>query len=291
MTTSGFWLGSTIVTAVSLMLAWLYLRGWRRLRRTLTHPDADLLLPVSRHALITFMASLLLLAFTLIILHPFTHRYFSAHVVQHLLLAAWIPGLFWVSDPLIVLYVGLPSQWRRPLRPYLHPTPSTWQQFVGPGPVLILFMATFWLWYDPAIHQARLAQTWLRPLEIISILTTALLYWWHIMAAHPRLHIPMPPLVRIGYAAIGAWPIKIVGLIVLFSGKTIYQYPNTWQFTGLDLNDQAVGGILIWVVGGFVFTFTATMLMRRWLAREEMKPTLPISEWATEEALKAPHRQ
>lgn len=290
----GIWFAAVPITALVGATAVAFIRGWRRLRQLDINPDSDVFNPTSLHALITFLAAMALLLIAVLPLMPFTNRYFSAHVVQHLLLTAWIPSLFWVANPLPALYVGLPKRWRQYGRNLHTAHPNlrrTIRALTAPGAVWIAFIAIFWLWYDPTIHQTLLTKSWIRPFEIITLFTTSMLYWWHIMAAMPLLHQPMPPLIRIGYALLGAWPIKVVGLIVLIVDRPIYPYPNTFRLSGLDINDQAIGGIIIWIVGGIVFTFTATMLMRRWLEKEELKPVLPLAFWASEEALKAPHRQ
>ncbi|MCA9996622.1 MAG: hypothetical protein KDE56_12775 [Anaerolineales bacterium] len=65
-------------------------------------------------------------------------------------------------------------------------------------------------------------------------------------------------------------------------------YPQTFRFSGLDINDYNVGSMLIWLLGGIVFSTTTILLMRGWLKTEEDKPALPIATWSSDEALAAP---
>jgi cytochrome c oxidase assembly factor CtaG len=283
------WIGLLIILAGTAVI---FAKGWQRVRQLNDHPDADILIPTSRHALITFNASLILLLVALGPLNFWTQTYFSAHVVQHLLLTAWVPSLFWIAGPVPVLYMGLSVPWRQRLYHWgqrLRPHLGTIRALTAPGLAWLVFAATFWLWYDPGVREAVGRWAWIRPLEPLTLLLASFLYWWHITAADPIIHKPLPPILRMLYVLIGAWPIKIVGFIILLSPKPIYTYPKSFALSGLNIDDVKLGGILIWVLGGIVFTFTATMLMRRWLDKENLKPSLPPSLWATEEALKAPH--
>ena len=79
-----------------------------------------------------------------------------------------------------------------------------------------------------------------------------------------------------------------MGIIILFTPAKIYNYPATFRLTGLLISDQSLGGIIGWILGGIVFSATATVLMRQWLAGEDEKPALPESVWATDEAMLAP---
>lgn len=219
-------------------------------------------------------------------------RFFSLRVVQHLLLVALIPCLFFFSEPLHQLYAGLPPSWQQVLA-QRHTTLSTTAkarlyQLTAPGVALMLTIACFWVWYDPHVHAATLRYGWLHWLETWVLLTAACFYWWHIMAAAPHIHTPLPPLVRICYTIVGTWPIKIVGFILLALPANIYNYPQNFQLTGLAINDQTAGAIIVWALGGIVFSTTATVLMRTWLGDESSKPVDPHPAWQTDEAMRAP---
>lgn len=97
----------------------------------------------------------------------------------------------------------------------------------------------------------------------------------------------MPPSLRILYTLLGAGPIKLVGLSLLFTEETIYNYPGTIVLTGLDLTAQSLGGMIIWIAGGVLFSTTAAHLMRNWLGQEDEKPAMPFSAWATNESMVA----
>ena len=280
-----FWdwsIGLAVGTAVCL-----YLRGW-----WLQSPaEPQRALPRPRR-IITFIAAVLLLIGVLYSpLHRLATHYFYIHALQRLLLVAAIPCLVFSGDPLPIMLAGLPVR----LRAALVRLPQTRPRFylfliraVGPVPVWFLFVATYWLWHDVQIDRMVLQIEWLHRLENVALLGTAVLYWWHILAASPRLHAPLPPLWRAAYAALGAAPIKLGGLILLFQGTAVYQYPAEISIYNLDITDQSLGAGIVWVVGGIVFTWTAIMLMRDWLKKEDDKPGLPESIWSSDEMMLAP---
>ncbi len=51
---------------------------------------------------------------------------------------------------------------------------------------------------------------------------------------------------------------------------------------------EQIGGMVVWILGGIVFAWTAVYLARQWLTTEDNKPTLPTVLWDTEEVMIAP---
>jgi putative membrane protein len=278
-------------TAVLLTAAIFYTRGWRHL----LHRHAAENNPSSRPPCLpcfSFYLGLLLLWVALYSpLEQWSTHYFFARVGQHLLLIAWVPAALLWGRPLVILPLGLPYSLRDEIGRWLDhlmPPSAYLTSLTHPSVVLFAFVATFWLWYDPALHSATLDHTWLRPLEKSSLLLTAGLYWWHITGSARVLHMPMLPIIRILYTLLGAGPIKLVGLILLFTDETIYSYPGTITMSGLDLTAQSLGGMIIWIAGGVVYSTTAAGLMRNWLGQEDEKPILPLSAWTNNKAMLAP---
>lgn len=264
----------------------LYLRGWRQLAT-----NAPRLRPRAWQVA-TFLAAGVLLTLTLFSpLHRWATTYFYVHVLQRLLLVAVVPCLFFCGNPLPILYAGLPTRRQEALAQLPQRQPRFYRflrRLTSPLVIWFLFVATFWLWHDGQIDQLVLQAGWLHRLENVTLLGTAVAYWWHITNASPRLHTPMPSLWRVGYAALGATPIKVVGLVLLFSSTAVYHYPAQISFYNLQITDQSLGAAIEWAVGGIVFTWTAVLLMRGWLKQEDEKPALPESAWATEAMMLAP---
>ena len=274
------WEWRWVETAVLLLVLFIYLRGNTRQSGRSKIQD------------ITFFCGFTLLL--IIAASPFNHlatQLFSMRVLQRILLVALIPLLILSSDPVPVLFAGLPgnAQYRLRELPSTHPNWfDTIHRFTAPAAIWLLFICVFWIGYDLNFHQLTIrSQAW-HGLETGVLFVVAALYWWHILAVSPKLHQPMPPVVRIGYVLAAALPVKIIGFVLLFSTSTIYNYPGSIQLGYLSINDQSLGAMFHWSLGGIAFTWTGIYLMRAWFDKEAHKPIMPHAAWATQERMLAP---
>ena len=278
------WQWRWLFTAVILFIALWYGRGWDYGRRH--HPK-----PSSRQPGLFYTGLALLLLIAASPLSFLGAQLFAMRVLQRILIVALIPALIMISDPLPTLATGLPKHYRTTLSQLPEAHPQFWavlHQLTRPAMAWFLFLIIFWLGYDPQFHQLTIRYEWLHGLGMALLFLTACFYWWHILAVSPRLHEPMTPVMRIGYTLVGALPVKLVGLILLFTTATIYIYPGSIQFKGLTLTDQNIGAMIHWSLGGIVFTWIGFYLIRQWLDSEEQKPTMSHSVWSTEENMLAP---
>ena len=287
------WHARPLVILFVLAAGIFYVRGWVSLRKlpAESHPLQALATPF---LLTIFATSLTLITISLVSpLDYLATRFFFLGVAQHLLLLTLIPCLFFIPNPLPFIWYGLPFSWRRRCH-QRRADFSRWatrlRRVTGKGPALLTFVACAWIWYDPIVHQAALAHAWLRDVALLTLAGGGALYWWHITAAAPRLHKPLPHIPHIVYTAIGALPIKIIGLFFLFTGHTQYNYPtptSAWLVM-TPLQSFHLGGAVIWMVGGVTYTYAAVWLLSQWLDAEEKKPWQPRAAWDTPEAMLAP---
>ena len=287
-----------LAAAGIFLVAVVYLRGWRGLPRPTPAPIPDHATdPTSSRALLLFLGGLALLATALISpLGYLATQYFSARIVQHMMVVASIPSLIMFANPGPALVHGLPAPWRdATLAALRRPTDGASGRLrraihwaTAPGVTLLAFLSVCWFWYDPAIHNATLRHGWLHAVELLSLFGVGLLNWWHITAAWPQTHAAMHPLVRIVYAFVSIWPVKLVGLVLLFFPDMGYAYPAGFQLSGLDINDTNFGAMIAWIVSGLAYAVAAVALARQWLGSEADKPALPESAWATDESMNVP---
>ena len=291
----GLWSEATFWRALAaagiFLVGLVYLRGWRRLAAFHAGPPPKEA-PASTRSLKLFIAGLVLLAVALISpLGYLSTQYFSARIIQHMLLVASIPSLLMIANPIPALLYGLPERRREALLAWGNGETvgrRLIQRATAPGVTLLAFLCVCWLWYDPIIHAATLRHSFVHAIELLSLFAVGLLNWWHVTAAWPQAHGQMTPIIRIMYAFISIWPVKIIGLILLFLTTSIYDYPATFRFSGLDLDDHLVGAMIAWIVSGLAYAVAAVALARQWLAAEADKPALPEANWATDEAMIAP---
>ena len=275
----GLWVWRLGITAVLLIIAIIYGRGWRQYHKAR-----------SKRAQFLFGAGLIILFVSLVSpLHQLASQFFFVRTAQHLLLIAWIPASLMASDPWPLLKAGLPrSAKRRLVGKRLSSAGQARLRFLtAPGTIWLMLICSFWFWYDPTLHQATLTYPWLRGLEVLMLLIPALFYWWHVTCAAPHWHNQLSLIGRVVFTVAATMPIKIVGLILLFVPETVYNYPQS-QIAGVVFDAESLGGVIVWILGGIVYSWTAVYLMRQWLSSEDQKPALPGAIWDTEEAMLAP---
>ncbi len=223
-------------------------------------------------------------------IEAFAPHFFFIRVAQHVLLISLFPATFMGSNALEAIFYGAPAfvqdrlvQINKKYRSHI--------KFVTPKSICwFLFIATMWLWYDKAPFNAVLRYPTLRYFELFTMCFAAILHWWHVTASFPRIHKPLPTFPHIGYTWAGMLPLKIPGLVFLFSTQPFYDYP-TAVFLGVtmdSLTNQQWGGVAIWMLGGLVYTSTAAKFFSAWMSIEADKPPQPISVWDNDETLRAP---
>lgn len=196
-------------------------------------------------------------------------RLFSAHMLQHEALMVVAAPLFVIGRPLGAWAWALPPSWRRALGRFFHrPAWRTpWLVVTGPLAAWLLHALALWLWHIPAWFEAALASEAVHALQHASFLGAALLYWWSVFGLGPR---------RNGGAAMASLFTTMVhtgALGALLTLSPVAWYPSYAGSTlafGLDpLEDQQLGGLVMWVPAGFAYLVCGLAIAARWLQRRD----------------------
>lgn len=258
----------TIIIGVVVAAA-LYARGWRRLRG---RGHGGRWLKPWR----VWMFYLGLGAIVLALLSPigtYDTLLFSMHMTQHLLLIIVAAPLIWLGAPLLPVLWAFPREARRSVGSIFHhehPLNRVFT-FLTRAPVaLTLYVVNLVVWHVPALYDLAQGRTVVHDLEHAFFLGTALLFWW------PVIH-PTGGKRRLGYGAaiLYLFPAKVAGFVVgaalTLTSEPIYQTyiqaPRLFGFTALD--DQQLGGLLMWVWGGLIFFVPILFLVVAWMREEE----------------------
>jgi len=193
------------------------------------------------------------------------HTSFTAHMLQHLLLIAVAAPLLLLADPFAALLWVLPSRLRaatgRLLRPalplrrlglWLTALPAAW--LVG---VLVI-----WLWHLPIAYDAAVDDRVVHDVEHLAFFTSAVLFWWPIVQPHPRLRPAASYAARVVYLVVAALQGGLLGLLLASSGRP-------WYRAYASLEDQSLGGLVMWGLGGAVDMLAVLVLMARYLASQD----------------------
>jgi putative membrane protein len=277
----------------------LYSRGWWRLRTRTAGKRArdgrgNRWQAGAAWRPVAYVGGLLLLAIALMSpIDVLSAQLFAMHMVQHLFLVMIVPPLLLLANPLPFLLWGLPKS-ARLAGGRLFSRRSRFRQVLkqvtGPGHVWLAFVCVYWGWHDPHAYQWALRSALAHDLEHISFIVVAMLFWWHIVGAGPKIHRPLSAFARSGYAVSAIPPNMMAGIAFAFASGPIYPYyeamPRLWGLTVME--DQMLAGLIMWVPGSMMLIVAALIIASRRLQVESEKPPLPESEWATDEALAAP---
>ncbi len=202
-------------------------------------------------------------------LHPLGEVLFSAHMVQHEVLMLVSAPLLVFSRPLVPMLWGLPFAWRRPLgRWSKSPTVEhSWRGLTDPHSAWWIHAVALWAWHLPVMFQATLTSEWAHTAQHLSFLLSALLFWWSLFYAHGRLGYGQGVL----YVFTTMVHTSILGALLTISPRLWYPaYSSGTAAWGLTpLQDQQIGGLVMWIPAGLVYLAAGLYLFARWLRESD----------------------
>lgn len=183
---------------------------------------------------------------------------FSAHVLQHFLLALIIPPLLLLGMPAWLAEAALRSTAIRKIERRIGQPPVSWLLGVG----------TMLAWHIPVLFNAALANDGLHVIQHLSFLVTGTIFWWPVIG--PLEHRPVPVLGAMAYLFTACACCSLLGAFLTFSPVGLYPAylnPPIPRPLGLDpKSDQQLGGLLMWVPGCFVYLSGILASVIRWYA-------------------------
>lgn len=270
------------VIAVLLTFGTLYSLGWLRLRRKGVRLAAG-------WRLASYHGGLALLAIALLSgIDTFQTQLFFIHMIQHLFLFMLAPPLLLIANPMPFIMWALPRPERRQMGRLLTQKSLFRQVLVAitaPGVVWLVYSINLWLWHDPNPYQAAIENEWLHDIEHLSFFFTGMAFWWHVTDAAPKFHGRRTYTMRMGMLVANYFPNLFLGIGITMAGSLIYTYyegvPRTW---GIDpLQDQTIGGLIMWIPGGMMYIMALLILLARVISIAEQKARLqqpPIAQGA-----------
>lgn len=200
---------------------------------------------------------------------------FFLHMTQHILVAMVASVLLLAARPMSAYLWALPETVRIGLGPAL--SSQGWLRAVNaaltnPRVALPLFVLTLWLWHIPEAYQLAVRNELVHIFMHLSMLATAVLFWWPIIGPPPvgsRLSYPQ----RIVYLILVVTPTAVLAAIITLSNTVLYpHYIDTLHhFTLAPAEDQRIGGLLMWIPGNIVYLATLTTLFLRWFGDEDRR--------------------
>ena len=257
--------GFLVVLIIAIMLgALLYARGvgalWRK---------AGAGRGIRRGQLVNFTLGWAVLAGSLLSpIDAWAERSFAVHMVQHELLMV-------VAAPLIVL--GRPLEawtWALsgPARRFFAAAARTAvPRMIGYVTTLslgawVLHALALWSWHLPILFRAALLDPVVHILQHGCFFGSALAYWWSVVGGRAR----NPTGSSIASLFTTMLHTSALGALLTFAPSPWYVVGDARVFGLSPLEDQQLGGLIMWVPGGMAYMIVGLMIVGRWLAPPHM---------------------
>jgi len=262
------------VIAALVIVALLYFRGARKVWGRSAGARG-----IRRQEAVSFALGWLALAIALVSpLDAWGRSLFSAHVAQSQMVMLIAAPMLALGRPLITFLWAAPVKWRRRLVKFVNGERvlGIWRMITAPGAAWLIYAVVVWLWHAPAFFQAALRSDLVHAAQQISFLFSALLFFEALIYG---------PANRMGFGAAGIY-IWAAGAQTGALGALLALAPDAWypayqQMAAASgarlLEDQQLGGLLMWFPAGLVYVVTGLVLFITWL-RESERTTVQLEE-------------
>ncbi len=254
---------STVLVVVAGGIVLVYAVGWVRLRRRSALSPSPWRPACTVAGLATILVSL---GSPLDVL---AHERFVVHMLQHMLLTTVAAPLLVLADPFPAALWALPRGLRRRIGRVLvrrARARAVWRVLTTPVAAWLAQALTLWTWHIPALYNAALSHPELHVAQHLTLLATAVLFWWPVVTPAPRVARPPTDDVRLVYLVLGAFQTAALGVLLAASPRPLYA-----AYAGAvdALADQARGGVVMWGLGGAVDMLAVMIMLWRFLQRHE----------------------
>jgi cytochrome c oxidase assembly factor CtaG len=216
-------------------------------------------------------------------LHELGEQLFSAHMLQHEILILLSAPLIAAAHPGATCLWAFAPRHRASLGGWVHQIEQAAPVRMLTSPLIawLLEAVALWIWHLPALYQATLHSDWVHAAQHMSFFLTAVLFW---SALYGVGRSSMSYGAATFYVFGTAVHCSALGALLTFS--TVLWYPayrattRNWGLTALQ--DQQLGGVIMWVPSGIVFIVIGLALFAKWLAESDRRLKLGSLQTALE---------
>ena len=267
LTPANIWGAWTFEPAEIILLAAAVLAYGAGLRRLWKNAGRGAGISVRQSA--SFFGGWLVLAIALVSpLHALGGALFSAHMTQHELLLGLATPLLVVGRPLVAFVWAINAGSRRASAAVFQgkTISNTWRTLSSPLSGFLLHAVGLGVWHLPSFYQATLRSEWVHAAQHTTFIFTGALFWWTMLHARGE-RAGRGRGAAVGYLFATLLVTGALGAILTFSNTLWYPIysatTSAWGFTPLE--DQQLGGIIMWVPGGLPYLIAALVLLAEWL--------------------------
>jgi putative membrane protein len=194
---------------------------------------------------------------------PLSVSLFSARVAQHMILVL-------IAAPLII--VGRSETVIAGLLGHRRPKIVAGSAFTAALSATGLYAVLLWFWHSPEPYAATFTSDIVYWSMHVSMIGSAL-WLWHVLLDRRRVHA-VPSLIA---GLMTSTQMSLLGALITFAPHPLYS-PHilttiNWGLT--QLQDQQLGGAIMWVPGGVIFLAMAMFVLWSLIGDRVQRPLLP----------------
>jgi len=244
---------STLIGLALVTLLYLYALGPYRSRARITER-------VSGWRVASFFTGLVVMFFALNgPIHDLSDYYlFSIHMVQHLMLTQ-------IVAPLLLLGL-MPYMARALVRPAW--VRATARVLSRPAVAFLLYTVSFTAWHLQPAYDLMMRNHNVHIVTHLQFMVTAVILWWPVVG--PLEEYRLSHAGQMLYLFLIGIPMMCVAALITLADVLLYPWyapsPRVWGLSPLD--DQKVGGLIMWVPGGLFYWIAMSFVFFAWVKRE-----------------------
>jgi cytochrome c oxidase assembly factor CtaG len=197
-------------------------------------------------------------------------RSFTLHMVQHELLMVVAAPLLVLGRPVEAFAWALAPRARSILAalPRNAVLRGLWAAITEPVGAWCFHAAALWAWHVPALFALALADPRIHVLQHSCFLGSALAFWWAAFGGTARRSDAMSlAMIFTTLLHTGA-----LGALLAVAGTPWYAAGSQPLFGLNALEDQQMGGLVMWVPGSLAYVGAALWIVSGWLSRRSARP-------------------
>jgi putative membrane protein len=208
-------------------------------------------------------------------IHTLGESLFWVHMLQHEIILLVSAPLLVLGNVFHVMLAAFPRKLGNPIGSFLRESglQAAFLFLSRPLPAWCLGAAGLWIWHIPYLFDATLRSDAVHATQHLTFLTTSFFFWLSLLDARSR-HAAYG--ISILYLFATAIQTTFLGVLLTYSVRPWYSpYISTAPRLGYSpLHDQQIGGLIMWIPAGAVFTLVALSLIPACLRSSDARHAL-----------------
>jgi putative membrane protein len=195
---------------------------------------------------------------------------FALHMVQHEMLMLIAAPLLVLGRPLPLWLWAFPWQVRSWIARVTRgrSVQLVWTTLLAPIVAWLLHALVLWTWHVPRLFEDALRNEAVHDVQHLCFLASALVFWAAMVEARKQAQQG----AAIVYLFTTTIHTSVLGALITFAARPWYgaylQTPRDWGLSALE--DQQLGGLIMWVPGSLVYVGVALALLVRWIRASDL---------------------